>query len=97
MAEIGAVFVGIDAAKLKHAVAIAEPGRNGEVRYIGEIEASAEAVRKLLTRLTAKHGKLHVCYEAGPTGYGLYRQVLGLGHECTAVAPSLIPRKAGTG
>src|SRR5215212_44404 len=31
----------------------------------------------------------------GPTGYGLYRQVIGLGHECTVVAPSLIPRKAG--
>src|SRR5215211_6941002 len=88
-------FVGIDAAKLKHAVAIAEPGRNGEVRYIGEIEASAEAVRKLLTRLAARHGKLHVCYEAGPTGYGLYRQVIGLGHECTVVAPSLIPRRPG--
>jgi transposase len=25
----------------------------------------------------------------------LYRQVIGLGHECTVVAPSLIPRKAG--
>jgi transposase len=52
-------------------------------------------VRKLLTRLAAKHGKLHVCYEAGPTGYGLDRQVIGLGHACTVVAPSLIPRKAG--
>src|SRR4051812_4360258 len=49
----------------------------------------------MLTRLAAKHGKLHVCYEAGPTGYGLYRQVIRLGHECTVVAPSLIPRKAG--
>ena len=48
MAEVSAVFVGMDAAKSKHAVAIAEPGRNGEVRYIGEIEASPEAVQKLL-------------------------------------------------
>ncbi len=79
MAEVSAVFVGIDAAKSKHAVAIAEPGRNGEVRYIGEIEASPEAVQKLLARLAAKHGKLHVCYEAGPTGYGLYRQVIRAG------------------
>ena len=62
MAEVSAVFVGIDAAKSKHAVAIAEPGRTGEVRYIGEIEASPEAVQKLLTRLAAKHGKVHVCY-----------------------------------
>jgi transposase len=62
MAEVSAVFVGIDAAKLKHAVAIAEPGRNGEVRYFGEVEASPEAMRKLLDRLAAKYGKLHVCY-----------------------------------
>jgi transposase len=95
MTETGTVFVGIDAAKAKHAVAVAEPGRSGEVRYIGEIDAAADAVRKLLTRLATRHGKLHVCYEAGPTGYGLYRQVISLGHECTVVAPSLIPRKAG--
>jgi hypothetical protein len=63
--EDSTVFVGIDAAKLKHAVAVAEPGRNGEVRYIGEIEASPEVVRKLLAQLAARHGKLHVCYKAG--------------------------------
>lgn len=95
MAEDSTVFVGIDAAKLKHAVAVAEPGRSGEVRYIGEVESSPEAMRKLLTRLAARHGRLHVCYEAGPTGYGLYRQVVALGHACTVVAPSLIPRKPG--
>ncbi len=95
MAEDSTVFVGIDAAKLKHAVAVAEPGRSGEVRYIGEVDASPEAMRKLLTRLAARHGKLHVCYEAGPTGYGLHRQVVALGHECTVVAPSLIPRRPG--
>ncbi len=95
MEEGSTVFVGVDAAKAKHAVALAEPGRQGEVRYLGEIEASPDAVKNLIPRLAAKHGKLHVCYEAGPTGYGLYRQVIGLGHECTVVAPSLIPRKAG--
>jgi transposase len=95
VSEDSTVFVGIDAAKLKHAVAVAEPGRTGEVRYLGEVDASPEAVRKLLTRLGARHGKLHVCYEAGPTGYGLYRQVVALGHTCTVVAPSLIPRKPG--
>ena len=52
-------------------------------------------MRKLLTRLAVRHGELHVCYEAGPTGYGLYRQVVALGHACTVVAPSLIPRKPG--
>jgi transposase len=95
MADDSTVFVGIDAAKARHAVALAESGRQGEVRYLGEIEASPDAVRKLLTRLAGKHGKLVVCYEAGPTGYGLYRQVVELGHECVVVAPSLIPRKPG--
>ena len=34
-------------------------------------------------------------YEAGPCGYGLYRQLLALGHDCQVVAPSLIPKKPG--
>jgi transposase len=38
---------------------------------------------------------VHFCYEAGPTGYGLYRLIRSLGHECTVVAPSLIPKKPG--
>ncbi len=29
-------------------------------------------------------------YEAGPCGYGLYRQLTGLEHACIVVAPSLI-------
>ena len=61
MAEDSSVFVGIDAAKAKHAVAVAEPGRQGEVRYVGEVATSPEAVRKLITRLAARHGKLPVC------------------------------------
>jgi transposase len=58
----------------RSAVAVAEEGRNGEVRYLGEIDAEAESVRRLAAKLAKRHGKLHFCYEAGPTGYGLYRQ-----------------------
>ena len=89
------LFVGIDVAKLRNAVAIAEAGRNGEIRYMGEFDASPENMTRLIRKLAAKHGKLHFCYEAGPTGYGLYRQILALGHECIVVAPSLIPRRSG--
>lgn len=39
--------------------------------------------------------KLYFCYEAGPTGYGLYRQIVELDHECSVVAPSLVPKRAG--
>jgi transposase len=43
----------------------------------------------------AAGGVVLFCYEAGPCGYGLYRQVINSGHECQVVAPSLIPCKPG--
>lgn len=88
-------FIGIDTAKLRNAVAVAEAGRNGEVRYLGEVNTSAVAMRKLVARLAAKYTKLTFCYEAGPTGYGLHRLIESLGHTCLVVAPSLVPKKAG--
>lgn len=89
------VFVGIDVAKSRNAVAIADSGRDGEVRYLGEVDASADSMRRLIKRLASRHSHLHFCYEAGPTGYGLHRLITELGHSCTVVAPSLIPVKAG--
>ena len=38
---------------------------------------------------------LRFCYEAGPCGYGIQRQISASGHECVVVAPSLIPRRPG--
>src|SRR6478672_4858762 len=93
--EDGTVCVGLDTHKAAIAVAVAEPGRSGEVRFRGEIANRPEAVRQLLERLAEKHGRLRVCYEAGPCGYGLHRQIVALGHDCTVVAPSLIPRRPG--
>ena len=95
MEQHSEVFVGIDTSKLKNAVAIAEAGRTGEVRYLGEIDTTEAATRKLVAKLGARYGKVTYCYEAGPTGYGLYRLITSQGHACDVVAPSLIPRKAG--
>jgi transposase len=95
MDEYSEVFIGMDVSKSRIAVALAEVGRAGEVRFVGEIEANEAAVTKLVRRLSAKYGKLMFCYEAGPTGYGLYRLIGELGHGCLIVAPSLIPRKPG--
>jgi transposase len=88
-------FIGFDTSKSRNAVAIAEGGRGGEVRYLGEFPATEAAIRKLVTKLAAKCDKLTFCYEAGPTGYGLYRLIKSLGHACIVVAPSLIPKKPG--
>src|SRR6516225_8039691 len=85
-------FIGIDTSKLRNAVAIAEGGRGGEVRFLGEFPATEAAMRKLIAKLAAKYSRLTFCYEAGPTGYGLYRLIKSLVHECIVVAPSLIPK-----
>jgi transposase len=89
------VCVGLDTHKAKIAVAVAEPGRAGEVRFHGEIANQPDTVRRLIEQLADKHGQLRVCYEAGPCGYGLQRQITALGHDCTVVAPSLVPVRAG--
>ena len=90
-----AAFVAFDTSKLRNAVAIAEEGRTGEVRFFGEIDNTADATAKLVRKLAARYERLAFCYEAGPTGYGLYRQITDLGHECMVAATSLIPKKPG--
>jgi transposase len=51
-----------------------------------------------LLKVLAKAGtpaQVSVVYEAGPTGYGLYRELCRRGYQYEIVAPSLIPRRAG--
>ncbi|WP_295539485.1 IS110 family transposase [uncultured Thiohalocapsa sp.] len=91
-----AAYIGLDVHKETIAVAVAEPGR-GEPIYRGEIANTPKKIEKLLAQLSEAYGGgvLLFCYEAGPCGYGLYRQLIGSGHDCQVVAPSLIPKKAG--
>ena len=89
-------FVGLDVHKKTIAVAVASNAtpRNG-AEYRGEILNEPGAVRKLCDRLKREVDELHFCYEAGPCGYELHRQLLALGHACDVVAPSLIPVRTG--
>jgi transposase len=86
-------YVGLDVHKRTIAVAVADEGR-GEVRTYGTITNSPEAVAKLVKQVGPAE-RLVCCYEAGPCGYGLQRQLVGLGAACTVVAPSLIPTRPG--
>src|SRR3954454_23595016 len=48
MQQDSAVFVGLDTSKMKISVALAEEGRQGEVRFLGDIDHTPETVRRLL-------------------------------------------------
>lgn len=84
--------VGLDVHKETIAVAVARVGLEPE--SLGTIPNTPESVVKLMRRLgPAKN--LRVCYEAGPCGYAIFRQLQKLGIECVVVAPSLVPQRAG--
>jgi hypothetical protein len=59
-------FVGLDVHKRATSVAIAESGRDREVRFLGEIPSPREALHRLVERLKVRHHRLSLCYEAGP-------------------------------
>jgi transposase len=88
-------FIGLDVHKDTIAIAIAEGGRDGEVRDYGTISNDLHALEKTLRKLGADGATLHVVYEAGPTGFVIYRRLLQLGIDCVVVAPSKLPKKAG--
>src|SRR5271169_4561315 len=88
-------FVGLDIHKERISISVAESGRSGALEYLGEITNDPGAISKLCDRLKRAGKPLAFCYEAGPCGYGVYRQLTSLGHRCEVVAPSLIPTKPG--
>jgi transposase len=88
-------YVGLDVHKDTIAVALAEAGLRGEVREHGKIPNTPAVLKALAVKLAPAGRELRFCYEAGPCGYGIQRQLTGMGHDCAVVAPSLIPRKPG--
>ena len=92
MAEFRA-YVGLDIHKETIATAVAWPGRE-EPEYRGVLQNRRQALQKLIRGLQGAHGEvLSFAYEAGPCGYGVYREITGTGHDCQVVAPGLIPRR----
>lgn len=46
-----------------------------------------------LERVLRGWSRVRCCYEAGPTGFGLYRHLVERGIECVVVAPGLVPQR----
>jgi hypothetical protein len=67
------------------------------VREYGKIANTPTALNALAAKLSRARSELRFCYEAGPCGYGIQRQLTLAGHGCVVVAPSLIKRKPGIG
>jgi transposase len=93
MEEVNKVHVGLDVHKDSIAIGIAEPGRTPG-RVVGTIAHDAPKLLKQLTKLGGP-SRVHVVYEAGPTGYGLQRKLVANGYECEVIAPSKMPRRPG--
>ena len=87
-------YVGLDVHKDTIAVAVAMPGREDPV-YRGEIKNQRKSLLRLIRSLSPHGEVVSFCYEAGPCGYGVYREIVETGHRCEVVAPSLIPRRWG--
>ena len=94
MAEGTTVYVGLDVHKDTIAVALAEAGSAGEARSYGVIPNAPAAIARLIKKI-GPAPRLRVCYEAGPCGYVVYRQLTGLGVATAVVAPALVPVKPG--
>jgi transposase len=87
-------WVGMDAHQNSIRVTAFFSGRLEPVEWTEP--GTAEAVRRLARKLRREAaGEVRACYEAGPIGYALQRQLEAEGVICEVVAPSLIPVKPG--
>lgn len=83
-----AVSVGLDVHKASIRLAAV---RADELLDERTLPYDVEAVERVVLRWPGAR----VCYEAGPTGFGLYRHLVGRGIACEVVAPGSIPTKPG--
>jgi transposase len=83
-------YVGFDVhARSAHAAAIdVISGELSRVRFGPGIQTPVDWLRTL-------SGPVRACYEAGPTGYGLYRAAVEAGVGMEVIAPGLTPRGRG--
>jgi len=88
-------FVGLDTHKNSIEVALADDGRNTEVRLYGSIGGDLASLDKMIRKLQATGTELRFVYEAGPCGYQIYRHLRAQGLQCDVVAPSMVPKRSG--
>lgn len=78
----------------KETISVAKFGGLKDAVDLGTIANKPDAIARLVRKLGPIEN-LQFCYEAGPCGYSVYRQLTGMGANCIVVAPSLIPVRPG--
>ncbi len=87
-------YVGIDAHKKDLFIAMVVGTQATPATWTVPNESSA--IRRLVRKLEREApGPVRACYEAGPCGYALQRQMTTTRVACQVIAPALIPRKPG--
>ncbi len=87
-------FVGLDVHKDTIVIAVANEGQS-EAVTLATIPHDVTKLVKQVSKLVDDKKHLRVCYEAGPTGFGLSRRLKAAGINCVVIAPSLVPQQVG--
>jgi transposase len=86
-------YVGLEVHQDSIKIGVAESGRS-KPELVDTVGGDWLSVAKVLGRLGPK-SRLRLCYEAGPTGFGLARRLCEAGYDCRVIAPSLVPVQQG--
>ena len=86
-------YVGLDVHKKSIVLAYTSAGLDHEGQSLGSVPNDYTRLKAKLLKLGVPK-EIKICYEAGPTGYGLYRALIQDGFTCEVVAPAKTPKMA---